>query len=133
MDIKYIKNFKLLKLKNITYPKDMPCIQRLNMIYNDNKNTIDKFCKDNDLNVTYTLNKFVKICKEKEKEDKQKEKLEKEKEDKQKEKLEKQNIILEQERKRLEKIQDLPTIKDSIRNSIKNYVRPSVTKRISKK
>jgi hypothetical protein len=129
MDIKYIKNFKSLKLKNITYPKDIPCIQRLNMIYNDNKKSIDKFCKEYDLDVTDTLNKFIKICKEKEK---QKEEKEKEKE-KQKEKLEKQNIILEQERKRLEKIQDLPTIKDSIRNSIKNYVRPSVTKRISKK
>jgi negative regulator of genetic competence, sporulation and motility len=98
--------FEPLKLKNIKYPHNIPCIHRIRMIYNDNKNTIDKFCKDNDLNVEDTLYKFIRICNQK---DKDKEELQKKKE-KENQKKENQKKEKENEKHYLEIIKDLPTI-----------------------
>jgi hypothetical protein len=92
-------HFEPLKLKNIKYPRNIPCIHRIRMIYTDNKNIIDKFCKDNDLNIEDTLSKFIKICNEK---DKDKEEFQKQKEKK------KENE--EKEKHYLEIIKDLPTM-----------------------
>jgi 1-aminocyclopropane-1-carboxylate deaminase/D-cysteine desulfhydrase-like pyridoxal-dependent ACC family enzyme len=129
MNIQNIEIFKPLKLKPKKYPKTLSCIIRIRMIYNDNKKIIDQFCKNNNLNVEYTLNKFIKNCNEK---DKQNEQLEKQKEELEKKK-EKQKIISQQIKKNLEKLQDLPTIRESIRESIKKYIRPSMTERYSKR
>lgn len=57
--------FYPLKLKNKTYPKNISAEDRIKMIYKDNKQSIDKFCLDNDLNIKTTLSNILQLAKEK--------------------------------------------------------------------